>query len=140
MYKGQGDKEHDTYTLVTEGDWATGRGRKGGERTHGQQMKAEVRRDPWKGKTLGDDRDLGAGQGRQRGGERTRNTEFTGMRRRTPGSGRDLGSISRKAREVNVGMRGEGRQVGVMSRWTDYPRPGESGGRSMCNIYRVERI
>ena len=90
------------------------------------------------GKTLGADRYLGAGQGRQRGGERTRNTEFTGMRRRTPGSGRDLGSISRKAREVNVGMRGEGRQVGVMSRWTDYPRPGESGGRSMCKIYRVE--
>ena len=50
MYKGQGDKEHDTYTLVTAEDWATGRGQKGGERTHGQHMKAEVRRDPWKGK------------------------------------------------------------------------------------------
>ena len=51
-----------------------------------------------KGKPLQDDRDLGAGRGRQRGDKQTRDMAVTGMWRGTTGDGRDLGSRYRKAR------------------------------------------
>ena len=62
-------EEHDANHSGPAGDWAAGRGRHGGGAGVRMVETGRGRKGPSDGRTPGDDRDLGAGQGWQRRGQ-----------------------------------------------------------------------